>query len=241
MSAVPLVLLAGMNCTADLWAGCGLDDALTPVLDEESIDAQVERLLDTLPPVFALGGLSLGAIVAMALIARAPSRVAGLCLVSTNAKAPTDEQRRSWASWIDRLDSGESARSLQESIIDALLTPRIVADRPDLVARTAAMGESTGEEILRAQLRMQATRTDQRPGLRAVRVPTLVVSGAHDTVCPPSFHVEIANEIRGARAVSMDAGHLLPLVQPAPFGALVRSWRDRRLTPAGRAAYANGS
>lgn len=236
MSAVPLVLLAGMNCTADLWAGCGLDDALTPELVEGSIDAQVEHLLDTLPPVFALGGLSLGAIVAMALVARAPSRVAGLCLVSTNAKAPTDAQRESWRGWIDRLDSGETPRQLQASILDALLTPEVVATRPDLVARTLAMGEATGADVLRSQLRMQATRTDLRPGLRAIEVPTLVVSGAVDTICPPHFHTEIANEARGARVVSLAAGHLLPLMQPAPFGALVRSWRERRLTPAGSAA-----
>ena len=87
--ALPLVLLPGMNCTADLWTGCGVDDALTPVLDEQSIDTQVDRLLAELPPLFVLGGLSLGAIVAMALVARAPERVARLCLASTNAKAPT--------------------------------------------------------------------------------------------------------------------------------------------------------
>ena len=73
--ALPLVLLPGMNCTADLWAGCGVDDALTPVLAEQSIDTQVDRLLAELPPLFVLGGLSLGAIVAMALVVRAPERV----------------------------------------------------------------------------------------------------------------------------------------------------------------------
>ena len=141
---LPLVLLPGMNCTADLWTGCGVDDALTPVLDEQSIDTQVDRLLAELPPRFVLGGLSLGAIVAMALVARAPERVERLCLVSTNAKAPTPEQRASWRTWIDRLDAGESAAE------SAGRHPRRTAlagrgeDRPDLVERTLAMADATG-------------------------------------------------------------------------------------------------
>jgi pimeloyl-ACP methyl ester carboxylesterase len=223
---LPLVLLPGMNCTADLWTGCGLDEALTPTLDEQSIDAQVDRLLAELPRVFVLGGLSLGAIVAMALVARAPERVDRLCLVSTNAKAPTSEQRVSWQRWIDRLDAGESARSLQADILGALLSPAAAQDRPDLVARTLAMAEATGRESLRAQLNMQSTRVDLRPALRRVTVPTLLISGARDTICPPEFHMEIAAQLPAARVVTIDGGHLLPLERADAFGALVRAWCD---------------
>ena len=66
-----------MNCTAALWTGCGMGDALTPMLSEQTLDAQVDRLLDELPPRFVLAGLSLGGIVAMALVRRAPERVSG--------------------------------------------------------------------------------------------------------------------------------------------------------------------
>src|SRR6478735_5212244 len=184
-----------MNCTADLWTGCGVDDALTPVLGEQSIDAQVDRLLAELPPVFVLGGLSLGAIVAMALVARAPERVERLCLASTNAKAPTPAQHASWRTWIARIDAGESARSLQTEILGALLSPVAARDRPDLVERTLGMADATGTATLRAQLMMQGTRVDLRPALRDVTVPTLLVSGAQDALCPPEFHVEIAAEL----------------------------------------------
>ena len=223
---LPLVLLPGMNCTADLWTGCGVDDALTPVLGEESIDTQVDRLLAALPPRFVLGGLSLGAIVAMALVARAPERVERLCLVSTNAKAPTAEQLASWRTWIERLNAGESARSLQIDIIPALLSPAAAKDRPDLVERTLTMADATGTAALRAQLRMQSTRVDLRPALRDVTVPTLLVSGAQDAICPPQFHAEIAAELARARVITIDGGHLLTLERPDSFGALLRAWRD---------------
>lgn len=223
----PLVLLAGMNCTADLWAGCGLDDALTPDLVDDTMTAQVDRLLAELPPRFVLGGLSLGAIVGMALAVRAPERVAGLCLVSTNAKAPTDAQRASWRGWLAQLEAGVSAGDLQRGILGALLSPAVVDGRPDLVARALAMGEATGPGRLAAQLRLQATRSDLRPGLGGVTAPTLVVSGAGDAICPPRFHMEIAAALPNARVVSLDGGHLLPLERPEAFGALVRSWRAR--------------
>jgi pimeloyl-ACP methyl ester carboxylesterase len=215
-----------MNCTADLWTGCGLDDALTPELDEQSVDAQVERLLAELPLRFVLGGLSLGAIVAMALVTRAPERVERLCLVSTNAKAPTAGQRSSWRSWIDRLDAGESARSLQMDILGALLSPA-AKDRPDLVERTLAMADATGASRLRSQLQMQSSRVDLRGALRDVTVPTLLVSGAQDAICPPQFHSQIAAALPRPRVVTIDGGHLLPLEQPDDFGSLVRAWCDR--------------
>ena len=223
---LPLVLLPGMNCTADLWTGCGVDDALTPVLGEQSIDTQVDRLLAGLPARFVLGGLSLGAIVAMALVARAPERVERLCLISTNAKAPTLEQQGSWRTWIDRLDAGESARDLQTDIMTALLSPVATETRPDLVERTLDMADATGTAVLRAQLRMQSTRVDLRPALRDVTVPTLLVSGAQDAICPPQFHAEIAAQLARARLLTIDGGHLLPLERPDSVGELLRAWRD---------------
>ena len=162
----------------------------------------------------------------MALVARAPGRVQRLCLVSTNAKAPTAEQLTSWQTWIDRLEAGESARGLQTDILPALLSPAAAKDRPDLAERTLAMADATGPAALRAQLQMQSTRVDLRPALHDVTIPTLLVAGAQDAICPPQFHAEIAAELARARLVTIDGGHLLPLERPDSVGALLRAWRD---------------
>lgn len=222
---MPLVLLAGMNCTPDLWTGCGLDDALTPAVDADALDAQVDRLLRDLPRSFVIGGLSLGAIVAMAVTVRAPERVRGLCVTATNAKAPTLAQRAGWAGWLDRLSAGETPADLQAGILPALLSERVRATRPDLVERTLRMAEQTPDAVLAAQLHLQATRVDLLPGLGAVHVPSLVIAGRDDALCPPGFHDEIARALAGSRREQLDAGHLVPLERPAEFGALVRDWR----------------
>ncbi|QLD11831.1 alpha/beta fold hydrolase [Microbacterium oleivorans] len=220
----PLVLLPGMNCTADLWTGCGVDDARTPELTEDDLGRQVERLLDELPPVFAIGGLSLGGIVAMALAVRAPERVSGLFVASTNAKAPTDAQRASWRRWLARLDAGDAPRDLQAEILGALLGPGVVARRPDLVERTLRMGAETAPGALAMQLHLQGTRVDLREGLRRVRVPTLVLSASDDVLCPPAFHEEILAAVADGIPVSVDAGHLSPVERPDEVGAAVRAW-----------------
>ncbi|MEV7873410.1 alpha/beta fold hydrolase [Microbacterium sp. NPDC089188] len=225
MSAAPLVLLAGMNCTTDLWTGCGLDDALTPAVDADDLDAQVDRLLRTLPGRFVIGGLSLGAIVAMALAVRAPERVVGLCVTAANAKAPTPRQRGGWAVWLERLSAGESPAALQAGILPVLLSASARETRPDLVERTIRMAEETPSRVLEAQLRLQGSRIDLLPHLRSTAVPTLVVAGADDALCPPDFHDEIAAALTGARQERLEAGHLVPLERPSEFGALVRAWR----------------
>ena len=230
----PLVLLPGMNCTADLWAGCDVADAVTPQLTEDDLGRQVERLLDELPPVFAIGGLSLGAIVAMALALRAPERVAGLFVASANAKAPTEVQRASWRRWLARLDAGASPRDLQADILGVLLSPQAAADRPDLVARTLRMGAETPPDALAAQLRLQATRVDLRGGLRRLAVPVLVVTATDDALCPPAFHDEILAAVGHGDRVSVDAGHLSSLERPGDVGAAVRAWRERCQSPAAR-------
>ncbi|WP_432541478.1 alpha/beta fold hydrolase [Kineococcus sp. SYSU DK002] len=216
-----LVLLPGMNCTEDLWTGCGLDHALTPALDRESVGEQVSALLDRLPPRFVLAGLSLGAIVAMELAVRAPDRVESLVLVSTNSRAPTPGQRESWARWRAALAAGRSARDLQGELLDALLPPEVAATRPDLVERVLAMGRD--DDLLRRQLALQESRTDLLPRLPALTVPTLVVSGDHDPICPPPFHATIAEAVPGAGLVSLPAGHLPPVELPREFGDLLRS------------------
>ncbi|MGY4542528.1 pimeloyl-ACP methyl ester carboxylesterase [Arthrobacter sp. UYNi723] len=223
---VPLVLLPGMNCTAGLWSGCGLEGSIMPTLDEPSVDDQVEALLDILPERFALAGLSLGAIVGMALCRQAPERVTRLCLMSTNSKAPTETQRQGWGTWRDRLAAGDTPRDLQRDILDALLSGPAQDRDPRLVERVLRMGDETGTARLDAQLRMQATRTDESSALTELRMPVLVVSGTVDTICPPQFHQDIASAVPGAQLASINAGHLSPMERPDEVGRLLRSWLD---------------
>lgn len=216
----PLVLLPGMGCTADLWSGLALDTELagpvrTPVLDLPDLDAQVDRLLDELPGRFVLAGLSLGAIVAMALTRRAPERVTRLVLMSTNPYPPTAVQRTAWTEQRRVLADGTTPLELQRALLPVLLSPAVRSARPDLVTRTLAMADVLGAPTYDAQLRLQATRVDERPGLRSVRCPTTVLSARDDRLCGVDRHRELVGLIPGAELVLIDnCAHLSPLERP---------------------------
>ncbi|MBN9734361.1 alpha/beta hydrolase fold [Pseudonocardia sp. Ae168_Ps1] len=226
---MPLVLLPGMNCSAGMWGPAGAG-AVHAELDRTGIDAQVDALLDVLPDRFALAGLSLGGIVAMALTRRAPERVAGLCLLATNAGPPTDGQRAAWAAQLTRLDDGATARELQP--LDLLLADRTLDDR------ALQMADEVGERALAAQLRLQGTRIDERPGLRSVAVPTLVLAGERDRLCPVERHTEIASLVPGADLhVVPGAGHLLPMEEPDTVAGLMGGWLDEVRAQAGAGAH----
>lgn len=210
-----------MGCTSALWSRLDLpEDVRTPVLREPSLDAEVGRLLDLLPQRFALAGLSLGAVVAMALVRRAPARVSRLCLMSTNPYGPTPAQREAWAAQREVLRTG-SARGLQASLLPLLLS----SSREDLVPLTLEMADEVGEDTYEAQLRLQATRVDERPGLAQVRVPTLVVAARDDRLCSVERHAEIARLVPGAELVVLeDCAHLSPLERPEELSAHLHRW-----------------
>lgn len=218
----PLVLLPGMNCSAHLWSGLDLGPLSTPGLTEPDLPSQVDRLLDELPPRFALAGLSLGAIVAMALVRTAPERVTRLALLSTNPYGPTEQQRAGWRAERDRLAAGTTAREIQLDLLPLLLTDDSVRHRPDLVEAVLAMADKTD---LDAQLALQASRIDERPGLRQICCPTLVLAARHDRLCSVDRHREIAALVPGARLQILErAAHLSPLEQPSEVSAALRSW-----------------
>jgi len=212
-----------MNCSTSLWAGLNLGRSVTPLLTEPTLEAQVTRLLDELPRRFSLAGLSLGAIVAMALIRTAPERVSRLCLLSTNPYAPTPAQRTSWLQQRNQLASGTTARELQAELLPVLLSPEAQA-RMEIVDATLAMADEVGEDFLDAQLRLQATRIDERHQLGCIRCPVLVVAARHDALSVER-HREIQALIDGAELVVLEkAGHLSPLEVPQDLARYIEAW-----------------
>ena len=58
-----------------------------------------------------------------------------------------------------------------------------------------------------------------------IKVPTLVIHGAEDTVVPPAVGRALAAAIAGAQFVLVDeAGHLSNQEQPATYNAALRAF-----------------
>ncbi|EFL08040.1 predicted protein [Streptomyces sp. AA4] len=224
MTDLPVVLVPGMLCDAEVWADV-LPHLPGPVVHAEitapDLGGMAEQILAAVEGPFVLAGLSLGAIAGFEVARRAPERLAGFCAVSTNAGAPTAEQLAAWARFDRRTREGEFDAVVAQEILPTMFSG------PDPVwhRRFLAMARRVGPEVFRAQLAAQATRRDAHAAVAGLSCPVLVVSGAQDRLCPPEFHRAIAARARNAvLRVLPEAGHLLTYEAPGAAAAAIADW-----------------
>ena len=112
-----------------------------------------------------------------------------------------------------------------EAVADAVLsrwfTPAFAAARPDVVAGLRATFCAVQREGYAGCCEALAE-WDASPHLDRIAAPTLVISGADDSVAPPDRGREIADGIAGSRFVVLDdCAHLSSVGQPEAFTAAV--------------------
>lgn len=121
------------------------------------------------------------------------------------------------------------AGELQRVVVGEL-KPRYLAraNRRDraLLALLQAMALDLGQDVFVAQSEALRTRGDLRCVLPSLDVPVLIACGAEDALCPPAWHEAMAAQARRATLhVFADAGHMLPLEQPAKLAEIITHWR----------------
>ncbi len=232
MSTRAVVALPGMLCDGRLWAQPGFDlgpdVTLHPTpLCGSTMDEMVRDVLALPYAEMTLLALSLGGILAMAVAAAAPERVAGLAVLSATARPPRPEQHESW----DQMAALTAAGGF-EAITPELLVPVLVRDghgaHPALRGTVAAMAVSVGPDRFLEQLSAQHSRVDLRPTLPGIGCPVLVCAGEHDALVRVDAMREIADTVPDGRLeVIGGAGHLSPLEEPAEVARHLRAWLAR--------------
>jgi pimeloyl-ACP methyl ester carboxylesterase len=232
MSRVPLLLLPGLLCDAELY-GPQLED-LVGVADMRVADlakastmaAQAADAIAQAPwPRFAVAGLSMGGYCAHEIWRQASDRVLALALLDTSARPDTADAtaNRERLMALARHDFP----AVVETLLPKFMTPKHVAD-PRLAAVVRGMAQRTGAEAFARQERAIISRADSRPQLASIDVPTLVLTGAEDALITLEMHREQAEGIRGAELVVVpDCGHLATIEQPAAVNAALRRWLAR--------------
>ncbi|GAB4282098.1 MAG: alpha/beta fold hydrolase [Roseovarius sp.] len=225
----PLVLLPGAMCDARLFApqlttfSTGMAVTVAPVTGGDRIEEIASGLLDVLPRRFALAGLSMGGIVAMEILRRAPERVLRLALMDTNALPETPQSAADYEPLIIKIKAGRIEEAVQALVGPGTLAPG--PGRATVMARMTAMARAVGAPAAERQLRAIQRRRDYQAVLRRCRVPALVLCGAHDRLTPPRRHELMAGLIPGAELVVIDeAGHLPVLEAPQAVNAALHRW-----------------
>lgn len=224
-----LVLIPGLLCDEALWKHQleHLKDTVSVTVadltQDDSIPAMAERLLGTAPPSFALAGLSLGGYVAQEVMRQAPERVERLALVATNARADNEAQRRNRAALIKLAEIGKF-KGVTPRLLPSLVHPDRLND-PAVADVVMAMAEGVGQAAFLRQQHAIMARKDGRADLESIRIPTLVLCGRQDLLCPPKVHEEMAARLSNGKLVIIeDCGHLPPLERPRTTTAIFRYW-----------------
>ncbi len=228
----PLVLLPGMMCDARLF-GPQIEAfsheravMVAPLGNHETVAALAAEVLDIAPPTFALAGLSMGGIVAMEVFRQAPKRVSRLALLDTNPKAETDKIAQFREPQIAKVRAGQLRAVMRDE-----MKPNYLTDGPNMgkiLDLCMAMAETLGPDVFVRQSRALQARPDQQETLRAVKVPTLILCGEDDSLCPLHRH-ELMHELipHATLTVIKNAGHLPTLEQPAPTNEALEQWLNQ--------------
>ena len=225
----PLVLLPGMMCDARLFspqiAAFSAERAVhvAPLTQHATIKALARSVLDHAPPYFALAGLSMGGIVAMEMMRQAPNRITHLALMDTNPRAELAKVSARRAPQIANVRAGELRSVMRDE-----MKPNYLSDGPHLGAildLCMAMAEALGPEVFERQSRAIQHRPDLQESLREVSVPTLIMCGEDDMLCPLERH-QLMHELVSGSTLSIipEAGHLPTLEQPALTTKLLKQW-----------------
>jgi 3-oxoadipate enol-lactonase len=162
-------------------------------------------------------GLSIGGMVGLWLGANAPERLERLVVICTAARLAASGWRERAAAV---LEAG-STEVVADTVVERWLTPDYAAEHPDVRARLRAMLAAT-DPAGYAACCGAIERLDMREQLRAIKAPTLVISGSDDPATPIEHQRLIAEAIGGARhEVVGPAAHLAAVQQPEAVNRLI--------------------
>lgn len=247
-SGVPLVLLHGFPHDRSLWAAQltappsgvrliapdlpgfgGSDSAAVPSLDHwaDWTIAFCDALgLDTV----ALGGLSMGGYLTLALWRRHAARLRALVLADTKSGADSDEARgKRIAMQETALQQGAGA--IADAMMPGMVGKTTRRERPGAVEYLDAMLRRAPVSGIHDALEAMRTRPDATPSLAGISVPTLVICGEEDALTPVRESEAMAAAIPDSQlAIIPGAGHASCVEHPAAFNAVLAGFCTARLS-----------
>lgn len=167
----------------------------------------------------------MGGIVAMEILRQAPERVERIALLDTNplAEQPRMQSRRN--TQIAQVQVGALARVMREEMKPNYLSNG--SDRPEILNLCMDMAIAIGADAFTNQSRALQSRPDQVATLKKCNIPTLLLCGRNDRLCPPDRHQMMHDLMpHSAFHIVEDAGHLPSLEQPQKTTQALAQWLE---------------
>ena len=225
----PLVFIPGMMCDSRLFQPQIIEFSkqylvcITPVSYSDSIEKISFEILRQLPQKFTLIGLSMGGILAMEIIKKVPERVVKVVLMDTNFKPETEEIKSRRFPQIKLVNEGLLVDVMCKQIQNNYL--RTDRKNKKVFDLCLSMANDLGKEVFINQSKALATRKDYTPTLKNIKVPSLIICGEYDRLCPIKVHREMESLIDNSTLeIIPDAAHLPTLEQPAYLNKILTKW-----------------
>jgi len=203
--------LRGHGCTPLGNADASLEQLASDVLQlANSLDHQQ----------FILAGHSMGGYVALALAETHPERLAGLVMITSNARADSPEKRES------RLEDArnvpvEGMQSIGNNLIQRMMPDGELAQPDEHMCEVVSNSSSEGFANVQTAI---ANRPNRLSVVSSLTCPVLAIAGGKDRILPKEIALEVAENAEHGRAVCLpEVGHLPMLEVPYTLGALLLS------------------
>jgi 3-oxoadipate enol-lactonase len=193
-----------------------------PVHQMDLLADDLAHVLDALQitqPV-VINGLSMGGYVAFAFIRKYPQRVRGLILTATRARPDSNVEKENRLKAI-RLARAQGVEPIVAGMIQRLVSPKTLADKPGMVERLREIMLSSSVAGIIGDLKGMMDRPDARPMLSEIQVPVLIFQGRDDQIIPVDEAQAMNDLIPESRLeIIYDAGHLPNMEQPEIYNQL---------------------
>jgi len=212
-------LASGLRVVRFDLPGHGLSEAGAGPVTLDDFAGDALAVLDALGVARAhVAGVSIGGMIAQAVAARAPDRVASLILCDTALAIPPPEMWRTRAATV----RAEGIAAIADATLARWVSPAYLASPAGrglraMLLRTDREGYAAAAEVLAAA---DLSRTTPQ-----LRVPALVIVGEHDPSTPVAAAEALRDAIPGARlAVIAGALHIPQLEAPDEVTAAIRGF-----------------
>lgn len=181
-----------------------------------------------------LVGLSLGAWIATSFAMRHSDQLAGLVLAggcTGMSEAPANVRDSFRTAREAPLDAGKTPADFAADVVTLIAGPQATpSQRASLLGSMSEIPANTYRDALHC-----FCNPTERFDFDRIDCPVLMMTGAHDTLAPPTEIRDVANTIRHARATRSDvqfealpaAGHVCNLEAPDDFNAYLETFLQR--------------